>query len=102
MEVLVQPPVMFSATWCGHCTRLKQQLGRLGVAFETIDIDEEPEHLPALAEANGGDWLIPTVRFADGSVLVNPPAAEVARRFHAHADPTQDAPTDPALVTEGG
>lgn len=79
----MQPPVVFSATWCGHCTRLKSQLARLDVPFEEIDIDANPEHLPALAEANGGQWIIPTVRFADGSVLVNPPAARVAERHAA-------------------
>lgn len=79
-------PVIYSATWCGHCIRLKGQLTRANVAFDVIDVDENPEHLPALAEANGGEWIIPTVRFPDGSVLVNPPAAEVAKRM-AGADP---------------
>ena len=79
----MQPPVVYSAPWCGHCTRLKNQLTRLEVAFEEVDVDAHPEHLPALAEANGGEWLIPTVRFADGSVLVNPPAADVAKRVAA-------------------
>lgn len=81
----MQPPVMFSATWCGHCTRLKQQLKRLDVPFEVIDVDEQPEHLPALAEANNGSWLIPTVRFADGTVMVNPSAAEVATHYAAQS-----------------
>lgn len=79
----MQPPVIFSATWCGHCTRLKHQLEQLQVPFEVIDVDEEPQHLPALEEANNGSWLIPTVRFADGAVLVNPSAAEVAQRYAA-------------------
>ena len=79
----MQPPVVYSATWCGHCIRLKNQLTRLEVPFEEIDVDANPEHLPALAEANGGEWIIPTVRFADGSVLVNPPAAHVAQRVAA-------------------
>ncbi len=77
----MQPPVIFSASWCGHCTRLKGQLTRLDVPFEVIDVDQNPEHLLALAEANGGEWIIPAVRFADGTVLVNPPAAHVATQI---------------------
>lgn len=79
-------PVVFSATWCGHCTRLKGQLDRLDLAYDTVDVDKQPEHLPRLAEANGGDWLIPTVIFPDGEVLVNPPAREVAARVTSRSD----------------
>jgi mycoredoxin len=71
-------PVVYSATWCGHCARLKGQLDRAGVAYRVVDVDEEPEHLPRLSELNGGSWLIPTVELPDGTALVNPSAAAVA------------------------
>jgi mycoredoxin len=70
-------PVIYSATWCGHCTRLKSQLDRAGVAYDVIDVDEHPEHLDRLAELNGGSWLIPTVELPDGTALVNPPVLVV-------------------------
>lgn len=73
-----QLPVVYSATWCGHCARLKSQLDRAGVAYDVVDVDEHPEHLDRLAEINGGSWLIPTVELPDGTVLVNPPATAVA------------------------
>jgi mycoredoxin len=72
-----QLPVVYSATWCGHCARLKSQLDRAGVAYDVVDVDEHPEHLERLAEINGGSWLIPTVELPDGTALVNPPAAAV-------------------------
>ena len=72
-----QQPIVYSATWCGHCTRLKGQLDRAQVPYVVIDVDEHPEHLDRLAELNGGSWLIPTVELPGGVVLVNPPAATV-------------------------
>jgi mycoredoxin len=70
-------PTVYSAPWCGHCTRLKTQLDRADVAYRVVDVDAEPEHLPRLAELNGGSWIIPTVELADGVALVNPSVAEV-------------------------
>jgi mycoredoxin len=76
-------PVVYSATWCGHCTRLKWQLDRAGVAYDVVDVDEHPEHLFRLAEINGGSWLIPTVELPGGSALVNPPVAAVVEALDA-------------------
>ena len=72
-----QVPIVYSAPWCGHCTRLKGQLDRAGVAYDVVDVDDHPEHLERLAEINGGSWLIPTVELPDGTALVNPSAAAV-------------------------
>lgn len=80
-------PIVFSTTWCGHCTRLKQQLDRLRVPYEGVDVDEHDQYLPWLAEVNGGSWLIPTVLLPDGGVLVNPPAHEVAARVAVDGSP---------------
>lgn len=70
-------PVVYSATWCGHCTRLKSQLDRAGVEYAVVDVDEHPEHLGRLADLNDGSWLIPTVELPDGRALVNPSVAAV-------------------------
>jgi mycoredoxin len=68
---------VFSAVWCGHCSRLKAALSRTGVPFREVLIEEDPEAERIAIEANGGDWLIPTLLFSDGSALVNPAPAEV-------------------------
>ena len=70
-------PIVYSATWCGHCIRLKAQLDRAGVAYREVDVDQDPSVLPKLEEVNGGEWIIPTVEFSDGSALVNPSVAAV-------------------------
>jgi mycoredoxin len=80
MSALPTPDVItvYSAPWCGHCTRLKAQLTRQGSVYVEVDVDGQPDVLEALAAANDGAWLIPTVALPNGQVLVNPSAREVA------------------------
>jgi mycoredoxin len=80
-----QRPVVYSATWCGYCHRLKSQLDRAGIAYAQVDVDEDPSVLAKLEELNGGEWIIPTVEFADGSALVNPSVAAVAAKLEETA-----------------
>ena len=82
-----QPPLVYSAPWCGYCVRLKAQMDREGVAYEEIDVDANPEVLPKLERLNEGQWIIPTVEFADGSALVNPSLAAVLA--HMNRDTSQ-------------
>lgn len=63
---------VFSAVWCGYCRRLKMMLTRSGIPFREVLIEDDPQAEAVAIEANGGDWLIPTVVFSDGSVAVNP------------------------------
>ena len=75
-------PVVYSAPWCGYCIRLKSQMEREGVAYDEVDVDQTPEALPKLEELNGGQWIIPTVEFPDGSALVNPSLAAVVAKLN--------------------
>jgi mycoredoxin len=68
---------IYSTTWCGHCVRLKRQLQGAGVTFDEIDIDQVPEAEALVRAANDGDATVPTLVFADGRTLTNPPLTEV-------------------------
>lgn len=68
----VDEVTVFSAVWCGYCRRLKMMLTRSGIPFREVLIEDDPQAEALAIEANGGDWLIPTVVFSDGSVAVNP------------------------------
>jgi mycoredoxin len=72
---------VISAPWCGACTRIKSGLTRNNISFVEVNIDDDPVAEKFAAEANGGDWLIPTVLFPDGSVLVNPGINTVRARL---------------------
>ena len=76
-----RPPVVFSAEWCGHCHRLKAQLEHAGIAYEEVDVDADPAFLERLVQLSDGEWVIPTVEFADGTALVNPSVAAVTAKL---------------------
>jgi mycoredoxin len=68
---------MYSTTWCGYCHRLKAQLGRIGLDFEEVDIEQDPEAAAFVASVNGGNETVPTLLFDDGSTLTNPSLRQV-------------------------
>lgn len=75
------PITIYTTTWCGYCIRLKQQLGRAGVAYQEVDIETDPAAADVVMAVNGGNRTVPTVVFPDGSAATNPSAAAVAARL---------------------
>lgn len=76
---------MYSTPWCGYCHRLKSQLEREGIAFETVDIEQQPQAAALVMEVNGGNQTVPTLVFSDDSALTNPPLAQVKEKLAALA-----------------
>lgn len=72
---------MYSTPWCGYCRRLKLQLSDEGIHFVEVDITQDPEAERFVVGVNDGDATVPTLRFADGSVLTNPTAAQVRKQL---------------------
>ncbi|MEI6363732.1 MAG: mycoredoxin [Actinomycetes bacterium] len=77
------PMQMYTTVWCGYCQRLKAQLGREGIAFEEIDIENDPEAAALVESVNGGNQTVPTVVFADGTALTNPSIMQVKEKIAA-------------------
>lgn len=61
---------------CGYCSRLKGELDRRGIAYDSVDIWSDRSQAAVVAEANDGDELVPTVKVED-RFLVNPPLDEL-------------------------
>lgn len=74
---------MYTTSWCGYCRRLKSQLGREGIDFTEVNIEERPEAVAIVEQANGGNQTVPTLVFADGSALTNPSVAQVKEKLDA-------------------
>jgi mycoredoxin len=68
---------MYSTPWCGYCMRLKGQMDREGIAYEVIDIEQQPEAAEVVERVNGGNQTVPTVVFPDGSAQTNPSIAQI-------------------------
>lgn len=45
--------VLYSAVWCGYCTKAKAYLAGKGIAYREIDIDT-PDGMASFAQAGGG------------------------------------------------
>jgi mycoredoxin len=68
---------MYSTPWCGYCHRLKSQLDREGIAYEVIDIEQDPASADFVMSVNGGNQTVPTMRFEDGTTMTNPSIKDV-------------------------
>ncbi|ROS59653.1 mycoredoxin [Frigoribacterium sp. PhB160] len=72
---------MFSTSWCGYCARLKQQLGKQGIGFTEVNIEEVAGTAEIVESVNGGNQTVPTVIFPDGSTATNPSLADVQAKL---------------------
>lgn len=70
---------MYSTPWCGYCQRLKAQLGREGIEFNEIDIEQDPAAAEFVMSVNGGNQTVPTVVYPDGSAVTNPSLIDVKK-----------------------
>jgi mycoredoxin len=68
---------MYSTSWCGFCHRLKSQFDREGIAYEVVDIEQDPAAADYVMSVNGGNQTVPTIKFDDGSALTNPSIVQV-------------------------
>ena len=74
---------MYSTVWCGYCRRLKGQMDREGIAYQVIDIEDDPKAADLVMAVNGGNQTVPTIVFADGSALTNPSLAQIKQQLAA-------------------
>lgn len=74
---------MYSTTWCGYCRRLKTQLDSVGIAYTEVNIEEDPEAALFVEGVNGGNQVVPTLLFSDGSSSTNPSLGDVKRQVAA-------------------
>ena len=74
---------VYGAPWCSDCRRSKAFLEERQVPYEWIDVDQDPEALKYVRRINQNRLIIPTIVFPDGSVLVEPGNAQLARKLRA-------------------
>jgi mycoredoxin len=75
------PLTVYTTSWCGFCHRLKTVLKSDGISYDEVDIEQDPAAAQFVSSVNGGNRTVPTVKFADGSTLTNPSAAQVKAKL---------------------
>ncbi len=76
---------MYSTPWCGYCHRLRGQLDREGIAYQVVDIEQDPSAAELVMKVNNGNQTVPTLVYADGSAQTNPSVAQVKQKLAALA-----------------
>ena len=72
---------IYGAYWCPDCRRSKNFLGEHQIPYYWVDIEEDPDGEAYVVEKNDGKRIIPTIEFADGSIIVEPSNAELAQKL---------------------
>src|SRR5437870_8100156 len=72
---------LYGTLWCSDCKRTKKFFGEQRVHYDFVDIDGDPEGLAVVEEANNGKHIIPVLKFEDGSTLVEPSNADLAKKL---------------------
>ena len=83
MTTVTATLTMYTTPWCGYCVRLKRQLTDAGIAFDEVDIEQDPAAADIVEAVNNGNQTVPTLVFADGSALTNPSLAQITDRLAA-------------------
>ena len=72
---------MYVTTWCGDCRIAKRWFDAHGIAYESINIEEDHSAAEYVKRVNRGYRSVPTIVFPDGSILVEPTPRELASKF---------------------
>src|SRR6476646_2518287 len=72
---------VYGTTWCSDCKRAKTFLGEQRVQYNWVDVESDAEGLTFIEQAQHGGHSVPTVKFDDGSVLVEPSNAQLAAKL---------------------
>jgi thioredoxin reductase (NADPH) len=72
---------VYGAHWCPDCRSSKQFLGEHQIPYNWVDIEQDKTAEQFVFEMNQGKRIIPTILFADGSILVEPSNAQLAAKL---------------------
>lgn len=78
--------IVYMTTWCPFCRSLLESMAAAGITWDEVDVDEDPVAAAKVEQINGGNRVVPTVEFADGSTLTNPDVAEVRAKLSSLAN----------------
>ena len=63
---------VYTTRFCGSCFSVKRWLKDWGVAYDEVDISDDPTSQSFVRQAAHGYLSVPTLRFPDGRILVEP------------------------------
>ncbi len=73
---------VYGAYWCPDCRQSKRFLSEHQIAYTWVDIEQDEAGRAYVKELNNGKRIIPTITFPDGTFLVEPSNAELAKKLN--------------------
>ena len=81
---------VYGAYWCPDCRQAKKFLGEQLIPFNWVDIEQDKAGEQFVLQKNNGKRIIPTVVFEDGSFLVEPSNAELAKKLNLKTEANKE------------
>lgn len=72
---------IYGTQWCGDCLRVVNFLEAHKIQYQWIDIDKDSQAEKFVFKVNHGFRSVPTMIFADGSILVEPSTSELESKI---------------------
>ena len=72
------PVTVYGRQWCGISQMVRRYLDRMGMPYDYVDLDHDPDAESRLSWLTGGRVRSPMVQIGD-EMLVQPSVQEVAR-----------------------
>ncbi len=72
---------IYGALWCPDCRRAKHFLDERQIPYDWHDTEKDQNARDYVQRVNGGKRSIPTIVLEDGSILVEPSNAELAKKL---------------------
>jgi thioredoxin reductase (NADPH) len=73
--------VMYGTNWCSDCKRAKKFFGEQRIPYRYVNIEKDHEAMDFVIRVNEGKRVVPTIIYQDGSMLVEPSNADLARKL---------------------
>jgi glutaredoxin-like protein len=73
---------LYGTNWCGDCVRTRRFLREHQIEYDFINIDRDPAAEQFVLQTNRGMRSVPTVLFADGSILVEPSDEQLGQKLN--------------------
>jgi mycoredoxin len=76
-----EPVTVYGTSWCPAYRMARRFLDEQQVDYRWIDVDEDPNGEAYVVELNQGNRSVPTIRFPDGTLLVEPSRSELVLKL---------------------
>ncbi|MCH9648071.1 MAG: glutaredoxin family protein [Deltaproteobacteria bacterium] len=71
--------VLYSATWCPDCKKVKRALDESPLSYEEVDLDTNLKAEALVLEKSGGRRVVPTLEFGERLFVFNPDPGLLSR-----------------------